>query len=290
MQSVRHDVRLYLYKFQRFAERSWNLYRLSSQKDPVTSSIALAIRTALKPTLTPEEKRWIDRIEQLRTELNTSTKPITRKDFGAGDPNSNRTPEEMAAGVEVTDTIGQFSRMASKSPFWDLVLFKLIRAVRPRSCIEMGSAVGISGSYQAAALHLNGQGTLITLEGASSIAEIAGNNFKQLGLNNVEVVVGRFETTLTDVLAKQRPVDYVFIDGHHDEHATVDYLEQILPFCSEKALLVFDDISWSEGMKRAWDVIAKDSRIDLAVTLGPVGLCVIDRAIDECKHFSILLQ
>jgi predicted O-methyltransferase YrrM len=154
----------------------------------------------------------------------------------------------------------------------------------------MGTAVGISAAYQTAALRLNGHGALVTLEGATSLAEIARNNFQQLGLDTVEVVVGRFHDTLPVVLTNRRPVDYVFVDGHHDDQTTLAYFEHILPFLAETALLVFDDIAWSEGMKRAWATIARDKRVGVAVDLGAVGLCVIDNAIAGPRYFSIPLQ
>ena len=92
--------------------------------------------------------------------------------------------------------------------------------MRPGSCLEMGTAVGVSTAYQAAALRLNRHGSFVTIEGATSLADIARSNFQQLGLDTVEVVVGRFQDTLTEVLTSRQPVDYVFVDGHHDEQAT----------------------------------------------------------------------
>jgi predicted O-methyltransferase YrrM len=244
----------------------------------------------LKHAWTLEEKNWIDRIEHLRTEMNSSTKQVSRTDYGAGNSDSNRAQEEMRAGVEIEDTLGHISQAASKPAFWCCFLFKLVRTMQPSLCIEMGTAVGISAAYQAAALKLNGHGVLLTLEGATSLADIAKSNFQQLGLDTVEVVVGRFQDTLPDVLAKRQPVSYTFVDGHHDEQATLGYFEQILPFLSEKALLVFDDIAWSEGMKRAWNAIAHDRRVAVAVDLGPMGLCVIDSSIAAHRYFRIPLR
>jgi predicted O-methyltransferase YrrM len=277
-------------KFERLAERSWNLYSLSHEGNRITSSIAHSVRAVLKPALTPEERSWIDRIEHLRTQMNASTKQITRTDYGAGNPDSNWEQEEMRAGVEVTDTLGHISQVVSKSAFWCLLLFKLIRTMHPSSCVEMGTAVGVSAAYQAAALRLNRHGSLVTLEGATSLADIARNNFQQLDLDTVEVVVGRFQDTLTDVLTNRHPVDYVFVDGHHNEQATRAYFEQILPFLAEKALLVFDDITWSEGMRIAWNTLAKDRRVGVTVDLGPVGLCVVDSSIAGHRYFSIPLH
>jgi predicted O-methyltransferase YrrM len=277
-------------KFQRSAKRSWNLYRLSHTGDRMACSIADSVRAALNRTLTLEERQWIDRIEDLRNEMNASPKPITRIDFGAGNPGSQRSKEEMRAGVETLDTLGHFSQSASQPPFWCLLLFKLIRTARPSSCIEMGTAVGISAAYQAAALRLNGHGALVTLEGAPSVAEIAGKNFQQLGLDPVEIIVGKFHDTLDAVLKHRRPVDYVFVDGHHDHQTTLAYFEQIFPFLARQALLVFDDIAWSEGMKRAWAAIAGDERVGVAVDLGAVGLCAIDKSIAGPRYFSIPLH
>jgi predicted O-methyltransferase YrrM len=221
--------------------------------------------------------------------MDASTKQITRTDYGAGGRDAHRTEEEMRAGVETEDTLGHFSRMSSKPALWCCLLFKLIRTMHPASCVEMGTAVGISAAYQGAALRLNRHGALVTLEGATSLSDIARSNLQQLGLDTVEVVTGRFQDTLPSVLTNRQPVDFVFIDGHHDEHATLAYLEQILPFLADTALLVFDDIAWSEGMKRAWSRIAHDRRVGIAVDLGPLGLCVIDRSISAHRYVSIPL-
>lgn len=275
---------------QRSVDRRWKLYGLSHEGNLTAEAIAPSVRGALRGDWTTEERSWIDRIERLRSEMNASTAPVTRRDFGAGSPEGKLTPEEMRAGVETTDTVGHISRLASKPPFWCGLLFELIRTVHPKSCIEMGTAVGISAAYQGAALRLNGGGELVTLEGAGSLANIARKNFQELGLDAVDVVVGRFQDTLPDVLASRKPVDYVFVDGHHDERATVDYFGQILPFLTQIALVVFDDIAWSEGMKRAWRRIARHQAVEVAVDLGPVGLCVVDRTGAGTRYFSIPLS
>ena len=51
---------------------------------------------------------------------------------------------------------------------------------------------------------------------------------------------------------------YAFIDVHHDDKATVACFKQILPYIADEAVIVFDDISWSDGMKRAWKKIIEN--------------------------------
>jgi len=65
---------------------------------------------------------------------------------------------------------------------------------------------------------------------------------------------------MLDALRTAAPVDFIFIDGHHDEQATKDYVTMVLPFLASQAVAIFDDINWSEGMKRAWSSIAAGPR------------------------------
>jgi len=167
-------------------------------------------------------------------------------------------------------------------------LFKFIREFRPSVCLELGTCLGISASYHAAALELNNHGKIVTLEGSESLASLARENFERLGLKRVTVVVGRFQDTLEEVLRRQAPIDFVFIDGHHDEHATLAYFEKIFPFLSEDAVLVLDDISWSNGMKRAWKTIVSNKRINISVDLFNVGVCIIASSLKEKQRLMNL--
>ena len=267
----------------------WNLGRLGREPNNTARSMARCIWQALRRNLTQEEAAWIDRIEQVRAYTNASTDQIIRKDYGAGDDTSKRTPAEMQAGIEIADTVGNFSERASKSRFWGMLLFKLVRTMHPVSCVELGTAAGISAAYQAAALRLNGRGSLITLEGAASLAHVAERNFRQLDLDNVNVSVGRFADTLPGVLKARGPIDYVFIDGHHEEEAALTYFQQILPNLEDIALVVFDDIKWSDGMKRAWTSIADHPKVSIALDLGSAGVCIFDTSIKRSRYFSIPL-
>lgn len=278
----------FLRKIKKKAVCKINLDIFSRNKNPFVHKVAQSIKETLGQKASPEEKVYLDKIENIRKELNNSTKKITRIDFGAGKSYNNNTLQEMEEGVEVTQLLGDITKHASKPPRWSFFLYKLILNFKPITCLEMGTCVGLSAAYQASALSLNGSGLLFTLEGDKSLASIAENNFERLGLKNVRVIVGRFKDTILKTLEDKSPFDYVFIDGHHDEKATIDYFEQIFPFLSEKALVVFDDISWSDGMTRAWDAIQRDKRTNISVDLGPVGLCIIDKTNSLSKqHFKI---
>jgi predicted O-methyltransferase YrrM len=129
----------------------------------------------------------------------------------------------------------------------------------------------------------------VTLEGGGALAALAEGHHQGLGLENVRVVTGRFKDTLATVLNSQKPVDYLFIDGHHDEKATLSYFEQAIPFLADRAVIVFDDISWSAGMKRAWRAIEVDRRVKMSIDLRQLGVCLVDARLSDRKAVRIPL-
>ncbi len=124
---------------------------------------------------------------------------------------------------------------------------------------------------------MNNKGMLVTIEGAASYASVAKENFTAVELNNIIQYTGRFSDVLPDILKDHQPIDFVFIDGHHDGDATVSYFEQLLPFLSRSAWLMFDDISWSKSMRRAWKTIAEDKRVSFSLNLSLIGICYIEQ-------------
>ncbi|HIA30630.1 MAG TPA: class I SAM-dependent methyltransferase [Candidatus Marinimicrobia bacterium] len=140
----------------------------------------------------------------------------------------------------------------------------------------------MSALYQAVALSLNKAGKIVTIEGAKTLAKYAEQNIETIGLENVRVVAGRFQDVLDEVLNESSPIDFAFIDGHHDEKAIMRYFEQIIPFLSNQPrVLVFDDIPWSPGMKRVWKKIKVDERVKISVDFRKVGICLMNKKIEE---------
>lgn len=275
---------------------------------PVARAMGRARIAVARRSATPEARRLLDvidgtlrgatdsdaeqhatRIEALRAELERSQQPLAITDYGAGAPSSNRTEDEMRRGVIVQRTVGQMCHRASKPRFWARMLFDLVRAYAPRNGLELGTCLGVSAAYQGAAMALAGGGSLVTLEGADSLATIARQNLDRLGRNNVRIVTGRFEDTLEGVLRELGTLDYAFIDGHHVEKATIAYFERLAPLMAGPRLMVFDDIAWTPGMRRAWRTIVADPRVAVAVDLNVIGVCLLGERRGPVEHFRLLL-
>ena len=258
--------------------------RLERQEDRILHSLAHAIKASLLRKASNEEAVWVRRIEGLRKELEASTELIPITHYGVGTPGS-----QSDQGQTTMTRLGENCRRTSKEPRWAFLLFKMVRELEPEVCLELGTSFGISAAYQAAALELNGRGRIVTLEGAESKADIARANFVRLGLGRISVTTGRFQDTLDGVLRGLERVDFAFIDGHHDEQATLRYFEQITPFLSRRAVVVIDDTSWSMGMRRVWQALEADDRVKSSVDLRYMGICVMGRESSLKRKFRIPL-
>lgn len=241
------------------------------------TAVLAALGRALSEQPSPEEAAWIERIERHRRRLAASDEALEIVDFGAGRAHRFDIGESQSTNVTVR-TLGDMTR-SSKPPRWAYLLFRLVRELQPPTVLELGACVGVSACYQAAALELNGRGRLVTLEGAPVLAARAERSIHELGLQSrASVVEGRFGDTLGDVLAELQPVAMAFVDGHHVESATLEYMTRIRAAAADEAVLVFDDIHWSPGMTRAWDQIAADPAFALTIDVGTLGLAVVSRS------------
>jgi predicted O-methyltransferase YrrM len=168
------------------------------------------------------------------------------------------------------------SRYAGVPPVWGRFLFFLVRRLEPRSCIELGTAWGVSGSYQAAALEANAAGSLVTFERSSEWAHHAGEAFRDLDLSRVEQRVGLLDDTLLPELARIGAVDYAYVDADHEMAPNLRYFEAMLPHMPPGAVVVFDDINLSPEMRRMWRAIRAHERVGAAHGLRRMGVVVID--------------
>jgi len=264
------------------------LTQLTSHKYTKLKAVGDALHELLTNTISDDEKKWVALIEQRRSFLLNSDKQIVYIDYGAGSSSSNLEKEEMEKGVQSMTLVSNITK-ASKPPFWAAFLFKLIRKLEPASCVELGSCVGISAAYQAAALDLNGEGSLLTLEGSPEIAEIANETLEGLSLQNVSIVTGPFHETLKGVLESAAPIDFFFNDGHHDHDAVIQYFNDALPYLSDDAIVVFDDISWSSGMRKAWAEIEEHQRVAASIKFRTIGIALVGNKVKAKERFRIPL-
>lgn len=244
------------------------LKRLAKNHTAHKSSLAETIWKARRSDFTKPEREWIDKIESKRSGLLASNETIQVDHFLTKDAQLGETNESEVEYVRDACS-------ASVSPSYGRLLHKLVRDNAPIKCLELGTCLGISTAFISSALLLNGKGQLVTLEGSSSRSAYAGQVLNALDLPDIEFVTGPFSQTLEPLLENYQEIDFCYIDGHHDGDATIDYFEKISSVLSDGAIVVIDDITWSDDMNRAWNTIRDKEEVALTVDTYMMGICLI---------------
>lgn len=259
---------------------------IKKHQDEKVATIGQALEDVLYNRVKADEKQFIQVLEDLRKELYSSDKVIDIIDYGAFSSDLNLSEDQMYEGKKRQKTVGKIAR-ASKPFKYAFLLYKLARYFKPENCLELGTCVGMSASYQGYALQLNNKGVMTTIEGDPSIGKIAAENYKKAGVTTVTQEIGRFQDVLPGLLEKS-DFDFVFIDGHHDKDATIKYFDQIYPSLKGNSIVIFDDISWSQGMKDAWEQIVEDKRVSTVFDLFYVGICIVNSDLKK-EYFKLAI-
>ena len=238
-------------------------------------------------------------LNDYRKDLLKNHKIIKVTDFGAGSrvfTSNERTISAIAKNVGIPKKRARF-------------LFRLVNYLECKNNLELGTSLGIG----AAALAANKKSSLISIEGCPQTADIARQQLKKYGFNNVKLMVGEFEEILSRILtqpqeknktgdsgisARAQPqttnhkprttFDLIYFDGHHTKEATLKYFHQLLPIAHNNSVFVLDDIHWSPGMEAAWEEIKGHPQVKVTIDTFFLGL-VFFRKEQEKQHFRIRL-
>lgn len=215
-------------------------------------------------------------LSSLKKELKQKNQTLSIEDFGAGYGGKQK-PEIQKSMIQVLRSSARGRREGE-------LLYRLVDRYQPRQLLELGTNLGFSAAWQAAAMP--DQARFITVEGASQLHELAGQNLSRLFAGKVELLCAEFSDALHNQIdwTHFRP-DHVLIDGNHRYEATLQYFHFLLKNCQDGCLFIFDDIYWSKGMERAWKEIIAHSEVSVSIDLFFLGLCWVRK--DQAKqHFA----
>jgi predicted O-methyltransferase YrrM len=123
------------------------------------------------------------------------------------------------------------------------------------------------------------QSKMVTIEGCATLASVAEEAFQQVGIENVDVMVGNFDVVLKEALDKFETLDFVFFDGNHRKEPTLRYFNQCVEKINPNTVFVFDDIHWSNGMQQAWEAIKADKRVSVTMDIFWLGFVFFRKGI-----------
>lgn len=118
------------------------------------------------------------------------------------------------------------------------LLHVLARAVGAKRVLEIGTAIGYSGTWLARALPAGGM--LLTLEMNAERARVARANFERAGVaDRTSVIVGDAQRMLAKVAG---PFDLIFQDGDKLQYEPM--LDRLVDLLRPGGLLVTDNVLW----------------------------------------------
>ena len=223
--------------------------------------IAQAFLKTLKKENTPDEDQLFKKLNQFRSDLLTDNRKISF--------------EEIGTSAELT--VAEVARRAASPEIWTRFFYQLCKPNSIKNILEIGTNLGVSGQYFIKALENKKNTKFVTLEGVKGLCEIASTRFNRLtSQNRFEVVHGLYDKTLPSVLKSRIRFDLVFIDGNHQYEATLKYFELVKNNLTDGALVIFDDIHWSKGMRKAWEEIGVKKDIAFSINFFKLGIIVFD--------------
>lgn len=159
-------------------------------------------------------------------------------------------------------------KVSTKTKFGRLYTW-LVRLTQAQAVIEFGTAFGVSGMYWLAGLKDTG-GRLYTFEPNAKWAAIADQNLRTIH-DEFSLVVGTFEDNASHVLSPG-VAQIGFVDAIHTSEFVFRQFEILLPYMSTGAIIVFDDIAFSDDMRACWRHLARAPGVATSVSMGRVGL------------------
>ena len=208
-------------------------------------------------------------IEKLRLSLKNDKRILNIDDFGTGRKSNI--------------SIAEITSKSIKSAKYGQLLYRLSEYIHARNILELGTSLGLTTSYLAAS---SSASSVVSIEGSQQIADIAIENFNQVDIKNIKIVIGNIDKTLSKVLDEFEYLDLVFIDANHKYQALIDYFEKCLTKIKSDSIIVIDDIYWSLEMENAWKTIKENPMVMSTIDLFELGIVFFNSDLNK-KHYKM---
>lgn len=153
------------------------------------------------------------------------------------------------------------------------LLCRLVNYFGAENILEIGTSVGLATSAMALA---NNKPRITTIEGCDQTSRIAQTALNALS-QQIVFEVGEFDRVIKSPKIQQQKFDLIYFDGNHEQEATLQYFNDLLPSAHNDSVWIFDDIHWSTGMEAAWEAIKQHSKVTVTIDTFHWGLVFFRR-------------
>jgi caffeoyl-CoA O-methyltransferase len=121
----------------------------------------------------------------------------------------------------------------------------LLKAIRAKSVLEIGTSAGFSTLWFAEAVMSNTKkGRIVTIEANSKKVERASRNFQQASVGRLIEIIEGFALDVLPKLRGRSKFDFVFIDA--DKENIIEYFDLALPIVQVGGIIAADNMLYPE--------------------------------------------
>ena len=208
-------------------------------------------------------------LKHLISRLQNDSRSIEIDDHGVGSKKMSNT-RKIRSILKNSSSKGKYGKL----------LYRISKHYRPENILELGTSLGIGTTQMSLG---SPESIITTVEGCANTLAIARDNFKFTHINPISTH-DTFEHFLKQSSTKH--YDLVFVDGHHDGGALLQYMKQLEALTHDETLFIIDDIRWSESMLNAWNELRNNEKYHLSMDLFRMGI-LSPRTSQAKEHFTI---
>ncbi len=190
-------------------------------------------------------------------------------------------PDKQGNEPTIT-TLQQIENQYHISCYYHEILFRTIHFYKPHFIVELGTSLGITAMYAAAAaLNRN----IYTIEPEPSIANAAKQHFNLLRFSNIENIVGDYEKVFDNELLAEKKIDCLILSLQTGWSKAT--LEKYMSKLHESSLIIITGIAKS-SKQEIWHFIQQHKRITLTLDLYDLGVAFCNTNILEKQHLLLI--
>jgi predicted O-methyltransferase YrrM len=215
------------------------------------------------------DKKSKTRLKHYLKTLQNNKSRIVINDFGAG--------SKKLGSIRKVNRIARISGSRGK---YGRLLYNLCHYFKVKSILELGTSVGIG----TVTLKLGSSDAIIsTIEACENTQKVA---IEAWGKNLINIEKPILSTFIDYLQNDHIYYDLIYIDGHHDGGALINYINLLQKNCTNETIIVVDDIHWSKSMQMAWNALIKDVRFNVSLEFFRMGI-LIQRKEQRKEHFIL---
>jgi caffeoyl-CoA O-methyltransferase len=149
----------------------------------------------------------------------------------------------------------------------------LLKAIRAKSVLEIGTSAGFSTLWFAEAVMSNTKnGRIVTIEANSKKVERASSNFQQASVGRLIEIIERSALDALPKLRGRSKFDFVFIDA--DKENIIEYFDLALPIVRVGGIIAADNMLYPEHYRPDMERYARHvrSKPNVQSVTVPIGM------------------